>query len=118
MKMIILKEGDNKLKDSLENKNCEKVFELLKDDEMIGIGTINKDLDDQIMIFIKKELRGNGYGKILFGEMKNKMKELGYEKINLKFEKSNIKMLKIVKDYGGLHLETNNKTLEYVVPIL
>ena len=35
----------------------------------------------KIYIFIKEELRGNGYGKILFGKILEEIKKEGFEKV-------------------------------------
>lgn len=114
--MIKLIEDEGVVKEKFpEGEYC---YKFLKDDEMIGVASINKDNEDKVYIFIKKELRGNGYGKILFSEVIKELKNKGYSEVIIRFEKDNIQMLKIVNHNGGKHISTDNKIMRYVVPIL
>lgn len=114
--MIKLIEDEGVVKEKFpEGEYC---YKFLKDDKMIGVASINKDNEDKVYIFIKKELRGNGYGKILFSEVIKELKNKGYSEVIIRFEKDNIQMLKIINHNGGKHLSTDNKIMRYVVPIL
>ena len=93
------------------------IFKFVKDDKIIGCGTINNDTESNIFIYIEEELRGNGYGKLLFSKMLLETQKLGYKEVKLKFTKENIQMLKIVKHHGGLHLSTNADAEKYLIPL-
>ena len=110
----LVEEMDNIKEIFPEGKNY---FKLLKDSKMIGTAIIKQDEDDRLYIFIKKELRGNGYGKILFSEILKELKNRGYNDITIKFQKNNIPMLKIVTSNGGLHLSTDEQMVKYIIPI-
>lgn len=114
--MIRIVEDDGIVKEKFpEGEYC---YKLLKDDEMIGVASINKDDEDKVYIFIKKELRGNGYGKFLFSEILKELKKKGYSEVIVKFEKDNIQMLKIINKNGGKHISTDKKIIRYVIPIV
>ena len=97
--------------------DSETAYQFLKDNEFIGVASINKKDDDKIYIMIKKELRGNGYGKELFTSVLQKLKEMDYKKTIVKFERNNIQMLKIVTSNGGKHVSTDNDIVKYLIPI-
>ena len=113
--MIRMVEDDGIVKEKFpEGEYC---YKLLKDEEMIGVASINKDNEDKVYIFIKKELRGNGYGKFLFSEILKELNKKEYNDVIVKFEKENIQMLKIVKQNGGKHISTDKNIIRYVIPI-
>lgn len=62
-------------------------------EKSIGVGNLGYG--------VSKKYRGKGYGKILFGELLKKAKEIGYNEIKLFPLKSNIPTIKIMKSYGG-----------------
>lgn len=90
-------------------------YKLVKDNQGIGYGTINKDKENQLFIFVDKQNRGNGYGKILFSKMLEETKNMGYNQVKISFEKDNEPMLKIVNDYAGTQLSNDGNTLKYVI---
>ena len=92
-------------------------YKLVKDNQGIGYGTINKDQENQLFIFIDKQERGNGYGKILFSKMLEETKKNGYNEVNIAFEKENIPMYKIAEDNGAVQISTQGDTLKYVISI-
>ena len=93
------------------------LYKLVKDDKVIGYGTINNDKENIIYIYIEEQLRGNGYGKILFSKMIEEIKKIGYKEVKIKFAKENIQMLKIVKNNEGLHLSSNEDGVTYLIPL-
>ena len=93
---------------------CYKFYE---NDKNIGFAVINEDEEDKVYIYIKKELRGNGHGKLLFSELMGELEKKEYKDIKVKFDRDNIQMLKIVKHFGGLHLSTDNGLVKYLIPI-
>ena len=115
--MFKLVEGKDTFEKALPSVNFDKCFKLLKDDRPLGVGTINKDEENQIYIYIKQELRGNGYGKVLFSKMMDEAKKEGYHEVKVTFPKDNIQMVKIVDDNGGLQQSNDNNLVKYVIPI-
>ena len=115
--MIELINGEDTFEKALPNVNYDKCFKLVKDGRPLGVGTINNDKENQIYIYIKQELRGNGYGKVLFSKMMEQAKKEGYQEVKVTFPKNNIQMIKIVNDNGALHLSTNKNKVKYVIPL-
>ena len=95
-----------------------EIYELVKDDNVIGYGIINKDAKNMVTIYISEKYRGNGYGTILFEMILEKIKELGYKEIYLTFDKNNIMMKKIVLAQRGLEISIDNDKVRYVIPII
>ncbi len=94
-----------------------EIYELVKDDFVIGYGVINKDVKNMITVYILEEYRGNGYGKILFEMLLEKIKEMGHKEIYLTFDKNNIMMKKIVIAKNGLEISNDNDKVTYVIPV-
>jgi len=115
--MIDLIKIDKKIEEILEIVDYKNIYKLVKDDKTIGYGTINKDIENLIYIFIEEKSRGEGYGHLLFEKMVEEVKKDGAKEIRLIFRKDNIKMLKIVTRAGGLHLSTIGENVKYVVPM-
>lgn len=115
--MFKLVEGKDTFEKALPSVNFDKCFQLIKDDRPLGVGTINKDKENLIYIYIKQELRGNGYGKVLFSKMMEEAKKEGYQEVKVTFPKDNIQMVKIVDDNGGMQKSTDNNQVKYVIPL-
>lgn len=94
-----------------------EIYEMVKDDSVIGYGVINQDVRNMITIYILEEYRGNGYGKILFELIIEKIKELGHKEIFLTFDKNNIMMKKIVVAKSGLEISIDNDKVTFVIPV-
>ena len=101
----------------LEKIDYEHLYKLVKDDKVIGYGTINKDKEDFIYIYINEEARGNQYGKFLFLKILEEVKNMDYKEVKVKFSKENIQMLKIVNSIEGLHLSSNEDGVKYLIPL-
>ena len=115
--MIKLVKGGDEFEKVLSPREYEQCYKLVNDNETIGVGTINKDKENLLYIFVKQELRGNGYGKILFSKMIDEARKKGYEEVKLTFPRENIQMVKIVNDNGALHQATNENEVKYVIPL-
>ena len=115
--MFKLVEGKDTFEKALPSVNFDKCFKLVKDDKPLGVGTINKDKENLIYIYIKQELRGNGYGKILFSKMMEEAKKEGYQEVKVTFPKDNVRMVKIVDDNGGVQQSTDNNQVKYVIAL-
>lgn len=109
---------DKKIEKILEIVDYEELYKLVKEDRVIGYGTINKDKENLIYIFIEDSLRGNGYGTFLFSEMLEKAKSKGYKKVEIIFREENTQILKIVKGVEGVHLSTLEGKSKYLIPIV
>lgn len=92
-------------------------YKLLKDNQGIGYGIINKNQENQVFIFIDKQQRGNGYGKILFSKMLKETKNMGYNEVKISFEKENIPMQKIAKDNGAKQISEDKNNIKYIISI-
>ena len=116
--MISIRKADQSIVESL-NLPVEfiEIYELVKDDIAIGYGVINNDINNMVTIYILEKYRGNGYGKILFEQMLEKIKELGHKEIFLTFEKKNVKMKRIVSAKRALEISIDGNKITYVVPI-
>lgn len=89
-------------------------YKLVNDNQPLGFATINKDKENALFIFINKEQRGNGYGKILFSKMLDETKKIGYNEVKITFSKENIPMIKIADDNGGNQTSSDEDSVKYV----
>ena len=105
------------IKPNLQIGEYDVCYKLVKDNQGIGYGTINKDKENQLFIYIDKQQRGKGYGKILFSKMLEETKNKGYQEVNIAFQKENIPMLKIADDNGGIQTSSDGDTFKYVISI-
>ena len=103
---------------SLQPEKYDYCYKLVEDNRALGYGTINKDKENALFIFINKEERGNGYGKILFSKMLNETKNMGFNEVKITFGKENTPMLKIAEDNGGRKISSDEDTVKYVIPIV
>ncbi len=106
----LIKAGDA----NIEAEKYDHSFKLVKDNQPLGFGTINKDKENSVFIFINKEHRGNGYGKILFSKMLEETKNIGYDEVKIQFSKENTPMLKIADDNGGKQTSSDENSVKYV----
>lgn len=95
----------------------EYIYKLVKDDKIIGYGTINKDKENLIYIYIEEGFRENGYGELLFSKMLEEAKQLEYKEVKVRFKYNNIQILRIVEKVGGLHLSSNENVVKYLIPL-
>ena len=79
-------------------------FYLLKQNNMIiGFGKINNDdYENKIEIYILTEYRGNGYGKMLFGNLLDELKNENIPDISVFIDTTDIVQRKIVEDFKGI----------------
>lgn len=104
----LISEGSSKP----EKYDC--CYKLMKGDQPLGFGTINKDKENALFIFINKEQRGNGYGKELFLKMLEETKKMGCNKVKIKFSKENIPMIKIAEGSKGKKVSEDQENIKYV----
>ena len=109
---------EGNLNPNLQIQDYDYCYKLVKDNQAVGFGTINKDKENALFIFIDKNQRGNGYGKVLFSKMLEETKNIGYNEAKIKFESDNIPMLKIATENGAKHLSTDGKEVRYVIPLV
>lgn len=115
--MINLEKVDKRIEEILEVVDYEDIYKLVKDDKIIGYGTINKDKENYIYIYIEELSRENGYGKLLFSKMLEEVKKANFKEIKVVFRRDNIQMLKIVSGVGGVHISSKEENVQYVIPI-
>lgn len=115
--MINLIKTDNLLDTETLPKKYEQGYKLVKDDQTIGYGTINKDRENAFYIYINEKERGKGYGKVLFSKILDETKKIGCDKPKITFEKNNIPMTKITVDNGGILISSNGETVKYQIPL-
>ena len=99
------------------DREYEQYYKLIKDNEEIGYGTINKDQENAFYIFINEEQREKGYGKILFSKMLEESKEIGWTEPKITFEKENIPMTKIAVDNGAVLLSSDGAMVKYKIKL-
>jgi len=76
---------------------------LKENGKIVGMGGLKKENDKQVTlckIHVAKEKQGKGYGKKIINHLKNKAKDLGYEKIILDVVKSQINAINAYKSIG------------------
>jgi len=105
------------IKPNLQIGDYDYCYKLVKDNQGIGYGTINKDTDNKLFIYIDKQERGNGYGKILFSKMLDETKNIGYQEVKITFDKENVPMQKIAEDNGGRQISSDGDSIKYVITI-
>lgn len=98
-------------------ENYERGYKLVKDEQTIGFGTINKDRENAFYIFINEEERGKGYGKILFSKILDESKNIGCNNPKVTFEKENIPMTKITVDNGGTLIWSDGEKVKYEISL-
>ncbi len=104
-------------KQSLKLNLADNLFSLKLDSKIIGYGKITDNYNRRIEIYIEKDYRGNGYGKILFGRMIEVVKKLNLKDICITFSKQNIQMNKIVSDFGGKQVSVDDDMIKYILPL-
>lgn len=110
--MEIVKLLKNQIEDIDLPENVNEVYYLKNKLEMIGYGFINYNSLNEIEIFIKEDYREEGNGKILFDAI---YKDFNKKDIHLRIDLNNYPMLKIVEEYNGLDLGTNDGFVSYVI---
>ncbi len=84
--------------------------------DVIGLGKINLDKKD-ISLYIEKKHQGNGYGRSLFLELIKKSKDMDLKEVYLNCLTDNYKIKKIIADFGGVHISTNNGYARYIISL-
>ena len=105
----LIREGEN----IINPEKYDYCYKLVKDNQPLGFGTINKDKENLLFIFINKEQRGNGYGKVLFSKMLEETKNIGYDEVKITFSKENAPMLKIAENSGGKQILEDEDSIKY-----
>ena len=114
--MLYIQECSIDLKNDLPIKDFEIFYELKDDNKTIGFSAFRKSNKNPIYIFIKKDYRGNGYGKFLFSQMFEKLKVLDFDEFIFTFEKSNIPILRILEYFSAMHVNTKKNNCTYMIP--
>ncbi len=85
--------------------------------ELLGFAKINVSEKVDIYIFILEPKRGNGYGKKLFRQVLETLKEENITSFDLIFPLKNVIMQKIVESYGGIEESRNEDNIKYKISI-
>lgn len=115
--MIELVKEDKVIEAIQEKVDYQHLYKLVRDEKIIGYGTINKDQENFIYVYIDEKERGNNYGKFLFLKLLEEVKKMDYKEVRVKFKRENIQMLRIVRGIGGIHLSSDEDGVKYVIPI-
>jgi len=115
--MIELVKVNKKFEPNLNIGEYDSCYKLVKDNQGIGYGTINKNKENELFIFVDREQRGKGYGKILFSKMLDKTKEMGYKEVKIAFEKENTPMVKIANENKATPIPTDEDKIKYIIKI-
>lgn len=99
------------------DREYEQYYKLIKDNQEIGYGTINKDKENAYYIFINEGQRGNGYGKILFSKILEESKGMGWTEPKITFEKENIPMIKIAVGNGAVLFSSDGAMVKYSIKL-
>lgn len=99
------------------DREYEQYYKLIKDNQEIGYGTINKDKENAFYIYINEEQRGKGYGKILFSKILEESKGMGWTEPKITFEKENIPMTKIAVDNGAVLFSSDGAMVKYKIKL-
>ncbi len=113
--MITFEKNNNELVRFLINEKNSESYVLKKENSIIGYGKINKAEDNKIEIFILPEYRGNGYGKILFKNLIDKINNLDF--ISITFDNNNIIAKRITEGFGGKQDSLVNGVVRYIIPL-
>ena len=96
----LLKINNYELKE-LNINNEDEVYALKKDNQILGYGIINNTKENKVEFFILEKYRSNGYGKIIFQLLKDKLKDKGYKEI--------------IESQNGLLISNNKDNMKYVI---
>jgi len=110
--MEIVKIDRTKIDDLDLPDNVKEVYYLKNELETIGYGFINYGSMKEIEIFIKDDYRGEEHGKMLFKELYDHF--LG-DVIHMEIELENYPMIKIVEEFNGINLGTNDGIVRYIL---
>ena len=105
----LLKINNYELKE-LNVNNEDEVYALKKDNQILGYGIINDTKENKVEFSILEKYRSNGYGKIIFKLLKDKLKD-----ITITISKENIPVRNIIESQNGLLISNNKDNMKYVI---
>lgn len=115
--MISFEKVNEGIKNNIPVEDYDSCYNLVKDNQTIGFGTINKNKENEVFIFVQEQERGKGYGTLLFSKMLQETKNIGYDEAKIAFNRGNIPMLKIAIHNDGLQISSDEDSVKYVIPI-
>ena len=115
--MFELVKIDNSNLKELALADTDKVYALKNDSKILGYGIINESKPNKIELSILEKYRSNGYGKILFKLLIEKLKERNYKDIMLTISKENIPMKNIIEAQNGLLVSNNKDNIQYIIKL-
>lgn len=115
--MVKLTEDNSPNELKLKFPNAEKFYKFEDDNKTIGMASINNDEQNKFYIFIKENLRGRGYGKLLFSEIMKELNSQNYIEVKVNCNTNNIQMRKILDSNGAIPIAQMERTFKYKVPV-
>lgn len=82
-------------------------YKLVSEDKELGYGYIFDRETNPIEVFVEKEYRSNGYGKLLFNSLLKILKSKGLKGTIFVIDVENFSMLNIIKQAGAVELSRN-----------
>ena len=110
--MEIIKIERNKISDLDLPDSVKDVYYLKNELETVGYGFINYGSLKEIEMFIKEDYRGEEHGKELFKRLYD---DFEGDTIHLEVELANYPMIKIIEDFNGVNIGTNDGNTRFII---
>lgn len=110
--MEIIKLDKSKINDLDLPDGVSSVYYLKNKLENIGYGFINYDSPKEIELFIKEDYRSDDLGKELFKRIYDDFER---DLIHIEVELENYPMIKIIEEFNGVNVGTNQGITSYVI---
>ncbi len=101
------------------NINDIELFSYKKDNIFIGYAFIKKEQTNKDNIYIKifDKYQSNGYGNSLFNEIFQILKKKKFKDITLNIDKSNYRMINILKKNNAIEISNVRGVKEFIIKI-
>lgn len=104
---------------NIYEKKIDKYALVNDSQQILGIASINNNSSiNKIDINVYEKYRGNGYGKVLFGEALKQYKNK-YNNDDLRFEVDDQSLFNsILQKFGGVNVSNNKGNLMYILRVV
>lgn len=99
-----------------DKENSEKYI-LLNEDKQIGYGYILSQEVNPIEIYIDEKERSNGYGKFLFQNLLQIVKEGNKKALVFDLTKDQYRVANIIASLGAMKVETLANSVKWILPL-
>ena len=101
------------------NINDIELFSYKNDNIFIGYAFIKKEQTNKDNIYIKifDKYKSNGYGNSLFNEILQILKKKNFKDITLNIDKSNYRMINILKKNNAIEISNVRGVKEFIIKI-